>query len=90
MEIYILNLYIRCRNISSARVCFDNILVKDLVTWTTMIEGSATHGLDNKFIELFDLMLEERIKPNSITLLSLLSACRHFGLVREGCKFMIQ
>ena len=32
----ILNMYIRCRNISSATVCFNNILVKDLVTWTTM------------------------------------------------------
>ena len=51
-----------------------------------MIEGFGTHGLGYKAIELFGLMLEERIKPNSVTFLSLLIACGHSGLVREGCK----
>ena len=37
-------------------------------------------------LELFVLMLGERIKPNCITFLSLLSAYGHSGLVREGCE----
>uniref|UniRef100_A0A7N2R7B5 Pentatricopeptide repeat-containing protein n=2 Tax=Quercus lobata TaxID=97700 RepID=A0A7N2R7B5_QUELO len=86
METSILNMYIRCGNISSARACFHNILVKDLVTWTTMIEGFGCHGLGLEALELFGLMLGERIKPNCITFLSLLSACGHSGLVREGCE----
>jgi pentatricopeptide repeat protein len=86
LETSILNMYIRCGGISSARVCFSNILVKDLVTWTTMIEGFGTHGLGFEALELFGLMLEERIEPNSVTFLSLLSACSHSGLVREGCE----
>uniref|UniRef100_A0A2N9HGM1 Pentatricopeptide repeat-containing protein n=1 Tax=Fagus sylvatica TaxID=28930 RepID=A0A2N9HGM1_FAGSY len=86
LEASILNMYIRCGNISSARVSFHNILVKDLVIWTTMIEGFGTHGLGSEALELFGLMLKERIKPNSVTFLSLLSACSHSGLVREGCE----
>ena len=51
-----------------------------------MIEGFGTHGLGSEALELFGLMLKERIKPNSVTFLSLLSACSHSGLVREGCE----
>ncbi|KAG7958808.1 hypothetical protein I3843_10G036600 [Carya illinoinensis] len=86
LETSILNMYIKCGSISSARVYFDDILVKDLVTWTTMIEGFGTHGQGFKALELFGLMLKKGIKPNSVTFLSLLSACSHSGLIREGCE----
>ncbi|KAK2651995.1 hypothetical protein Ddye_011851 [Dipteronia dyeriana] len=33
----ILNMYIRCGNISFARECFNRMLVRDIVTWTSMI-----------------------------------------------------
>uniref|UniRef100_A0A2N9EHL8 RNase H type-1 domain-containing protein n=1 Tax=Fagus sylvatica TaxID=28930 RepID=A0A2N9EHL8_FAGSY len=46
--------------------------------------GFGTHGLGSEALELFGLMLKERIKPNGVTFLSLLSACSHSGLVREG------
>ena len=78
LETSILNMYVTCGNISLARMCFNNILVKELVTWTTMIEGFGTHGLGFEALELFFLMLGERIKPNCVTFLSLLSA---FGLI---------
>ena len=86
METPVLNMCIRCGNISSARMCFDNILVKDTVTWTTMIEGFGSHGLGLEALELFGIKLEERIIPNCITFLSLLSTCGHSGLVIEGCE----
>ncbi|KAL4607619.1 hypothetical protein ACB092_09G188700 [Castanea dentata] len=70
METSVLNMCIRCGNISSARMCFDNILVKDIVTGTTMIEGFGSHGLGLEALELFAIMLEERIIPNCITFLS--------------------
>ncbi|CAK7342724.1 unnamed protein product [Dovyalis caffra] len=82
----ILNMYIRCGNISPARECFDRMLVKDIVTWTSMIEGYGIHGLGVEAVKLFDKMLEERIKPNSVTFLSLLSGCSHSGLVSKGCE----
>ena len=67
LETSILNLYIRRGNISSARVCFTNLdnngcRLRNSWAW------SQTY-------KTFGLMLEERIKPNSATL-----------LVREGCE----
>ncbi|XVE68583.1 hypothetical protein DITRI_Ditri09bG0080000 [Diplodiscus trichospermus] len=85
LETSILNMYIRCGSISSARMCFNRMLVKDIVAWTSMIEGYGTHGRGFDALKLFDQMLEDGVTPNSVTFLSLLAACSHSGLVSEGC-----
>ncbi|KAJ9181028.1 hypothetical protein P3X46_009203 [Hevea brasiliensis] len=81
----VLNMYIRCGSISLARVCFDRMSAKDKVTWTSMIEGYGIHGLAIEALQLFSQMMVERIIPNRVTFLGLLSACGHSGLIREGC-----
>lgn len=86
LETSLLNMYIRCGSISTARLCFNRMLVKDVVAWTSMIEGYGSHGLGVEALKVFDLMIGEGITPNRVTLLSLLSACSHSGLVSEGCK----
>ncbi|KAL3841286.1 hypothetical protein ACJIZ3_025877 [Penstemon smallii] len=88
LETSILNMYVKCGNISSARICFDKMIVKDLVTWTSMIEGCGTHGLGAEAFELFHQMKSEGIEPNSVTFLSLLSASSHCGLLHEGCGIL--
>ncbi|KAH7521105.1 hypothetical protein JRO89_XSUnG0111900 [Xanthoceras sorbifolium] len=84
LETSILNMYIRCGNITSAREYFNRMLVRDIVTWTSMIEGYGIHGLGYESLNLFKQMVESGISPNSVTFLSLLSACSHSGLVRKG------
>ncbi|KAL3637137.1 hypothetical protein CASFOL_019436 [Castilleja foliolosa] len=79
LETSILNMYVKCGYIFSARNCFNKMLVKDLVTWSSMIEGYGTHGLGFEALKIFDEMKSEKVKPNSITFLSLLSACSHSG-----------
>ncbi|GAV73941.1 PPR domain-containing protein/PPR_2 domain-containing protein [Cephalotus follicularis] len=86
LETSVLNMYIRCGSISTARVCFDRMPVKDVVAWTSMIEGYGIHGLGIEAVKLFNHMQENGITPNSVTFLSLLSACSHSGLVTEGCE----
>ncbi|KAL0339734.1 UNVERIFIED_CONTAM: Pentatricopeptide repeat-containing protein, chloroplastic [Sesamum radiatum] len=86
LETSIMNMYVRCGDICSARICFDNMLVKDLVTWSSMIEGLGTHGLGSEALEFFHQMKAEGIEPNSVTFLSLLSACSHSGLLYKGCE----
>lgn len=87
LENSILNMYIRSGSISSARTYFDSLSVKDVVAWTTMIEGLGSHGFGFEALKYFKLMIERTVQPNSVTFLSLLSACSHSGLVSEGCKF---
>lgn len=88
LETSLLNMYMRCGDISSARNCFDRIPVKDLVTWSSMIDGCGTHGLGHEALRVFHRMKAEGIEPNGVTFLALLSACSHSGLLQEGCEIL--
>lgn len=87
LDTSIINMYLRCGDVSSAKLYFDLLAIKDIITWSSMIEGYGAHGLASEAIKLFHLMLEEGAEPNEVTFLSLLAACSHSGLVTEGCKY---
>ena len=90
LETAIMNMYMRCGSISSARHCFSMMVDKGVVVWTSMIEGLGTYGLGPEALEHFNQMLKEGIEPNPITFLSILSACSHAGLTHEGCKLLFE
>ncbi|CAN6270725.1 unnamed protein product [Urochloa humidicola] len=84
LETSIVKLYAKCGYILLAERCFRRILHKDLVSWSSMIEAFTINGHGKEALSLFNQMLEEGIKPNEVTFLSLLSACSHSGLVNEA------
>ncbi|KAK1287566.1 Pentatricopeptide repeat-containing protein [Acorus calamus] len=47
------------------------------------------HGLGWEALALYKEMGNERVRPNDVTFLSLLSACSHGGLVEEGLRLFI-
>jgi pentatricopeptide repeat protein len=58
----------------------------DVFTWTAMIEGLANNGYGNEALSMFNRMENQGIRPNEATLVSVLTACIHSGLVKEGCQ----
>ncbi|KAI9181010.1 hypothetical protein LWI28_010275 [Acer negundo] len=54
--------------------------------WNSIIEGLAVHGFANKALAMFDRMENEKINPNGVTFISILSACTHAGLVKESLR----
>ncbi|RYR20326.1 hypothetical protein Ahy_B03g065434 isoform F [Arachis hypogaea] len=84
----LLDMYAKCGKISHARSLFDGICRKDVISWTSMIDAYGRNGRGHEAVELFEQMMEDgnKVIPNSVTFLSLLSACAHSGLVEEGKK----
>ncbi|KAB2634047.1 pentatricopeptide repeat-containing protein [Pyrus ussuriensis x Pyrus communis] len=70
----LVSMYPWCGNIDAAFLVFNEMDDWNVISWTSMIT------------EVFDKMLEARIKPNEITYIAVLSACSHAGLVDEGWK----
>lgn len=78
----LIDMYAKCGKIQKALNVFHSMGHKSVITWTSMIEGLALHGLGREALEMFSCMEREGIKPNEVTFVALLSACSHAGLVR--------
>ncbi|RDX86470.1 Pentatricopeptide repeat-containing protein DOT4, chloroplastic, partial [Mucuna pruriens] len=88
----LIDMYAKCGSLDHARLLFDMIPEKDLITWTVMIAGYGMHGFGNEAIATFQKMRIAGIKPDEITFTSILYACSHSGLLNEGWElfnFMI-
>lgn len=67
--------YVQIGYLRLARQVFDESLVRDVVTWTTMINGYTMNNCLDEAIMLFDSMLSSDVEPNEVTMIALLSAC---------------
>ncbi|KAL6281307.1 hypothetical protein ACE6H2_018188 [Prunus campanulata] len=90
----IIDMYAKCGSMTRAKVLFDKMPKKDVVSWTSIIVGHAINGEGKESLLAFRKMCAEKVEPNSVTFIGVLSACDHAGLVDEGlnlydamCKF---
>ncbi|QCE15046.1 structure-specific endonuclease subunit SLX1 [Vigna unguiculata] len=80
----IIDMYAKCGRIHISRQVFDRMKKRDIVSWNTMIIGYGIHGLYIEAFSLFHELLASSMKPDDVTLIAVLSACSHSGLVTEG------
>ncbi|XP_011628845.1 pentatricopeptide repeat-containing protein At3g24000, mitochondrial-like [Amborella trichopoda] len=80
----LVNMYAKCGSVEDASKAFLEIPMRGIVSWSAMIQGLAQHGQGRDALNLFNAMINEGVTPNSITLVSVLSACNHAGLVTEA------
>ncbi|XP_073393313.1 pentatricopeptide repeat-containing protein At2g03880, mitochondrial-like isoform X1 [Physcomitrium patens] len=80
----LVHMYAKCGSVDDARRVFDDMLERDVYSWTVMIGGLAQHGRGLDALDLFVKMKLEGFKPNGYSFVAVLSACSHAGLVDEG------
>ncbi|OIT07752.1 PREDICTED: pentatricopeptide repeat-containing protein At2g44880 [Nicotiana attenuata] len=85
----LVDMYSKCGEIAKAREFFDEVKVKETSNWNALINGLAVNGSAKEALEVFEEMKSKGYKPNEITMLGVLSACNHGGLVEEGKKWFI-
>lgn len=83
----LINAYSKCGSILHAYQSFSSITAPDLFSWTSMIGAYAFHGFPKEAIQLFEEMLVNGVKPDSIVFLEVLSACSHGGLFSKGLQY---
>ncbi|PKA59323.1 Pentatricopeptide repeat-containing protein [Apostasia shenzhenica] len=84
----LIDMYAKCGSIDSSRIVFSRIAAPTLIPLTSMIVSAAKHGLGAYALQLFDEMLDRKIHPNSVTILGVLHACSHCGLLDVGLHFL--
>ncbi|KAK4476441.1 hypothetical protein RD792_015594 [Penstemon davidsonii] len=83
----LVDMYAKCGEIEKARRVFDDVKGRATCTWNALINGLALNGCAQEALEVFLEMKKKGFKPNEITMLGVLSACNHGGLVDEGKKW---
>lgn len=80
----LMSMYFKCGSVSDGCWVFDNMTTRDAISWNAMIGGLAQNGRGLDALQKFEEMKTEGVRPNAATFVSVLSACRHAGLVEEG------
>lgn len=80
----LVDMYAKCGRTDLAGRVFERMPARDVSSWTTIITGLATHGEEQGALDMFDEMQREGVPPNKVTMLAVLSACAHGGLVDIG------
>lgn len=66
------------------RELFEQMPVKNVVSWTSMISGYCQNGNYEDAIEVFLNMWEGEVRPNEVTVASVLPACARLGAMGLG------
>ncbi|KAL4572256.1 hypothetical protein LXL04_019026 [Taraxacum kok-saghyz] len=85
----LVDMYAKCGQPSQSREIFDKINSKTIVSWNSMILGYAQNGKDLDSLRLYEEMLKDKIKPDGITFIGVLSACIHEALIEKGEKYFL-
>ncbi|CAN6574681.1 unnamed protein product [Malus baccata var. baccata] len=80
----LVDMYVKCGSMNEAQLVFDSMGERDVVTWTSMINGYILNGDARSALALCWLMQREGVKPNFVTIASLLSACGSLHLSKHG------
>ncbi|CAK9139801.1 unnamed protein product [Ilex paraguariensis] len=86
----LISLYAKCGSMEDSLLVFDKIPERNVVSWNALICGYAQNGKGKEAIDFYRKMLFTGLKPNSVTLLGVLLACNHVGLVDEGLSYFNQ
>ncbi|EEF32367.1 pentatricopeptide repeat-containing protein At5g15300 [Ricinus communis] len=76
--------HVRGGELELARQVFDDMPEKDVVSWTAMVSGYSKANCSREALELFWEMSDAGIRPDEVTIVSVISACTNLGDVETG------
>lgn len=80
----LVDMYAKCGEMAKAREVFDEMVEKDVVSWSAMIQGYAVNGLPKEALEVFYTMQRENVRPDCYSMVGVLSACSRLGALEVG------
>lgn len=67
--------YLRFGKLSEARNVFDKMTVRNVVTWTALINGYLSRGFDDEALDLFDDSIKNEVQANEQMFVCVLNLC---------------
>ncbi|XP_038700707.1 putative pentatricopeptide repeat-containing protein At2g01510 [Tripterygium wilfordii] len=83
----LLDVYAKCGSMKDAIQTFEEMPVRNIVSWNALISAYAQNGDGKATIKTFEEMIQSGFHPNSASFVSIFVACSHCGLVQEGLEY---
>ncbi|XVE53631.1 hypothetical protein DITRI_Ditri03aG0018400 [Diplodiscus trichospermus] len=83
----LIDMFAKCGDVDKALKLFRTMSKRSIVSWTSVIVGLAMHGRGSQAVSLFHEMIRDRVVPDDVVFIGLLSACSHSGLVEKGKEY---
>ncbi|CAN6890519.1 hypothetical protein Bca4012_073074 [Brassica carinata] len=80
----LVDMYAKCGCLDKALRIFKKMEGRNSLTYSAMISGLALHGEGEAAVRMFSEMIEQGIESDHVVYVSVLNACSHSGLVKEG------
>lgn len=80
----LINMYAKCGEPGLARKMFDEMRERDVVSWTSIIDGLVDNDMPLEALRLFGEMVEDGVEVNEATVVSVLRACADAGALGVG------
>ena len=80
----LIDMYGKCGALPKAREVFDNLQVRNVITWGAIIAGCVQHGYAQEALHLFERMRFDEISPDAVTLACVLKSCGCVGALCKG------
>lgn len=80
----LVDMYAKCGCLDKALRIFKKMESRNSLTYSAMISGLALHGEGEAALRMFSEMIEQGIESDHVVYVSVLNACSHSGLVKEG------
>ncbi|KAE8656678.1 Pentatricopeptide repeat-containing protein [Hibiscus syriacus] len=73
---HLINMYCKCGYLQYARQLFDEMPIRNVVSWTALVSGYAQCGRIAESFRIFsDMLADRRSRPNEFAFTSVLSSC---------------
>lgn len=83
----LIDMYSNCGSLEDAVKIFDQMPMRSVATWNSMITSLGMHGHGREAIALFKEMEQQNVKPDEITLIGVLCACVRDQMFKKGLRF---
>lgn len=85
----LVDMYAKCGCSDIARAVFEEMPMRNVITWNVLIMAYGMHGRGREALELFENMVKEGMRnkearPTEVTFIAVFAACSHSKMVTEG------
>lgn len=80
----LVDMYAKCGRVETARLVFDGMKSRNVVSWNSMIAAYVEGGNPEEATRIFQKMLDEGVEPTNVTIMEALHACADLGDLKRG------